>query len=422
MAYTVLCCAIVMFVLTMFVIAGPTQSYQILAEGIVAFGALWVILLAADRPPGAARGENVLTLLTVFFTFATLGPLIIMVFGGDEAGLVAGVVAACISGLISVGWAAAFAFRALWLLPFVIAFQVLVPGEIFAWLSDRGAFENTGELSMRARMGILAAISVVCVVVGYALFLRLVGGIERGRAKAEAQLDTAAAIHAQIVPALDETIGGARVAGRSIASSTMGGDFIDLIRRSDGSADIILADVSGHGVRAGVLMALAKGATRAALRAEVSVADAVGELNRTLFEATDAGTFVTAIIARVRPQASGTVTMTLVNAGHPPAVLIGERNRGRLEPGGLPLGVSDDERYAPVEFELVRGSALVLHSDGIPEAGAGGPGQLGLEAVDRYCASAPPAAPSAIVEGLIDLARAHARPDDDMSVLVLSVS
>ena len=417
-AYALLCVAIVLFLLTMLVIAGPTQPYQIAGEALLAIGAIWLIQLSSVSTPRAASGESVLAMLTVFFTFATLGPLIIMVFGGDEAGIVSGLVAAGVSGLISAGWAGAFAFRALWLLPLVVAFQIFVPERLFAWLDGLGALDNFGDLELRVRKGVLAKVSVICVEIGNAIFLRLVGGVERGRARAEAQLATAAAIHGQIVPEIDAERGGAHVVGRSEPSSTMGGDFIDLIDHGDGRFDFVLGDVSGHGVRAGVLMALAKGATRAVLDGANAVEEAAARLNDTLCDATDDGTFVTAVLMRLEEQA-GRLVLSVVNAGHPPPVRLGA-HAGRLEPGQLPLGVMRGERYEAQRVELSPGEVLVIHSDGIPEAGADIGRVLGLAAVDRACARIGGSDARALVDGLFALARAHASPDDDMSVLVVA--
>lgn len=405
----------VLFILSMLVFAGPSRVLQILAAGLIAGGGVALHTLSAEPDSRRARRrEDFDTLLAVFFTFGSLGPLIMMVIGGQSATLPSGLLAVVVSGLIAVGWASAFTFRAVWLIPVVVAAQVVLPSKIFEYAGEAGLLNDPLDLPVRTRLGLLATLSISCVVVGFVLVARLAGRIERGRARAEAELATAAEIHRQLVPDFTRELHGWSVAGRAIPSETMGGDLLAVFERPDGF-DAVVADVTGHGVRAGVVMALVKGVFAAELTRDVPLHDAADAINRAVCALTDDGTFVTAALLRVHP--GGRVE--LVNAGHPPVFCLrAGAPTARGESTGLPLGVMPGETYACRGFDLAPGDRLVAYSDGITEAMDQSGGMLGVDAVGRAVEPLRDPAPDA----LFDLARAHAGgegPADDQTVLEL---
>jgi serine phosphatase RsbU (regulator of sigma subunit) len=169
----------------------------------------------------------------------------------------------------------------------------------------------------------------------------------------------------------------------------LGGDYFDYISLPGGRLGIALADVSGKGMSAALLMAKLSAEARYCLVSEPSPAAAIMRLNRIFCEGRWEDRFVTLVLGVLDSVGH---EITLVNAGH--LLPLWRRAAGKVEAvgpdaGGLPLGVDADTEYGQFNVSLGPGEAMVFYSDGIPDAmndaGAmyGNPRlqtQLGLEA------------------------------------------
>ena len=409
---------IVGFALTIFVFGGAGRLAMVIGICLLAGFGLTLVLKSLPAVPGQTARDSARDTASVFFTFGTLGPLIMMVITSGQANFLVGLVGILVSGVISTLWALAFIRRAYWMIPIAVVTSAVMPPALFNVLWELGGAQNFGGLSVRARLGILGLESLATLIVGYALMTRSIARMERDAARREAELETAARIHAQLVPAIERGVGPWSVRGVSLPSSTMGGDLIDLIPRADGGADLVLADVTGHGVRAGVVMALAKGIVWAELRREAALADATGRINQSLADLLDDGTFVTAVVVRL-PAAPDAPVEVLV-AGHPPPII--RRADGateRVESHGLPWGVAPESADGTTRVHLAAGDAIVLYSDGISEAAPPAGGMFGVDGVDRAVRAR--AEPGAIPRALLDAASTHAggMMDDDRSSSVV---
>jgi serine phosphatase RsbU (regulator of sigma subunit) len=179
---------------------------------------------------------------------------------------------------------------------------------------------------------------------------------ERDRLAAE--MDSARAVQTSLlsVNSLDHAGCSAEAVYRPALE--VGGDFYELIAAPDGTLLVVVGDVSGKGLQAAMVVALALGALRN--RHSSTPADLLAEMNRSLVQRT-AGGFVTCIIARISPDGR----VALASAGHPSPFLAG---REWTVPPGLPLGVTAEASYEEAVGQLAPGQVLVLVSDGVVEA------------------------------------------------------
>jgi sigma-B regulation protein RsbU (phosphoserine phosphatase) len=148
----------------------------------------------------------------------------------------------------------------------------------------------------------------------------------------------------------------------------VGGDYYDYIQLPGGRLAVVLADVSGKGVSAALLMANLSGELKFSLASAESPAAAVDAINADLSKARWDDYFVTMILAVIDPATGET---DLVNAGHMPPFL--RHADGRVEEvgeeqGGLPLGVTADVNYASYHMTLAPGDSLTMFTDGFSEA------------------------------------------------------
>lgn len=201
-------------------------------------------------------------------------------------------------------------------------------------------------------------------------------------------------------------------------SSAIGGDYFDVLDRPRGVLALVVGDVAGHGLAAGLRMAMVKAALDLMAGEERTAADILARLQRLLRRRGGERGFVTLAVAELDP-ADGRVVLT--NAGHPPGYLV--RVSGEVEElaaPGLPLGALPGSP-GQLTTRLAPGDALVLLSDGIIECRDHQQEQLGYDRVRASLAMPEPTAP-ALLDRLLAAMRGHCGTEpieDDRTAVVL---
>lgn len=187
----------------------------------------------------------------------------------------------------------------------------------------------------------------------------------------EKELEVAGKIQAALLPAGPPSIDGFEVAALSAPARVVGGDFYDYVDLGDGRIALLVADVAGKGVSAGLVMAAARSAARSAFAFTASPHAALAALNAQLLRDFDRTTFVTMLCMVLDPVKD---TLCIANAGHPP-VLWYQARRGCAEvvrTHGVALGILPPERFAPllatVDLQLEPGDVVLGYSDGVNES------------------------------------------------------
>ena len=202
-------------------------------------------------------------------------------------------------------------------------------------------------------------------------------------------------------------------------ANMVGGDIYDFVPLPDGRLAVLFGDASGHGMAAGLVMAVAHAAFRTQLERDATPEAVFATLNRILCRTGSPRAFFSCIYMTVAPDGA----LTAAFAGHPPALRLGPDGtvRGRIGTGAYPLGIKPDLRWPVESTRLEVGDVLLLHSDGLSEARNPTGEEFGdarIEAAARSGARLP-------AQELADLLAAQARafrgeaPEDDVSVAVL---
>jgi len=199
------------------------------------------------------------------------------------------------------------------------------------------------------------------------------------------------------------TIPNIDIAAHYQTSARAGGDYYGFFPLPDNKWGIFVADVSGHGTPAAVMMAITHAIAHAHPGLPTPPASMLRYLNTQLTHryTADSGTFVTALYAVLDPIAR---TLTLASAGHPlPRIL---RNNIPLECSAetaLPLGLSADEQYPEYTLQLQPNDKLLLYTDGIIES-FGASGELfGIRRLDASAATRSPSATVLLLNVLADM-------------------
>jgi sigma-B regulation protein RsbU (phosphoserine phosphatase) len=148
-------------------------------------------------------------------------------------------------------------------------------------------------------------------------------------------------------------------------SSHVGGDFCDFLTLADGRTAAVVADVSGKGMPASLLMASVRGALRALAMHSGSVGEIMTRLNAHVCHETAPSEFVTMQLVAIDPDGR---RLGYANAGHEPLLILRDGRVRYFEDGGLVLGIEPGERYEEATVELRPNDVLLLYTDGVVEA------------------------------------------------------
>ncbi|HET7710294.1 MAG TPA: GAF domain-containing SpoIIE family protein phosphatase [Thermoanaerobaculia bacterium] len=184
--------------------------------------------------------------------------------------------------------------------------------------------------------------------------------------KMDEELKTAFLIQSRLLPAGSPKAEGFRFAGHNRPCRTVSGDYYDFVTRPDGRVYLIIADVSGKGITAALVMAGVAAAFNTLTSYDHSPGRILKDLNRLLYEKTDPSMFVTAFCAVVDPK-SGKILYS--NAGHNPPLIVAPEGVEQLATrSGIALGCVPEFGYVEEEIELPDAATLYLYTDGITEA------------------------------------------------------
>ncbi len=236
----------------------------------------------------------------------------------------------------------------------------------------------------------------------------------------EAELRAASEIQTQLLPREIPRVKGLEVACAWQPARTVGGDYFDVLALAPAQIGICLADVSGKGMTAALLMAN----LQALVRAFAPGADGPGALcrkvNQALCGSVAPGKFVTLFYGVID---SETRTLRFENAGHCPPIVLRGDSTTLLTEGGTVLGVFPHAPYEERSFPLQSGDCLLLMTDGVTEAANEGDEEFGAERVAASALAARSLGANGIRTRILeDVSRfCNGKFHDDASLVVVTV-
>ncbi|MCA9292632.1 MAG: serine/threonine-protein phosphatase [Phycisphaerales bacterium] len=355
----------------------------------------------------------------IFLIFAPIGVLIALV-QSEPPGWLYGLTMWTLSGAIALGWASMFNRRGkwFWLLPVLVLVPIFGFPWFFTWAFRFDWFAAGYAWPQAARRVFMLVLGILSWATGFPLIALYINRAERIATAARTELRLAARMHDTLVPSIDLSTGNLLVIASSTPSSDMGGDLVDAVVQGD-RADLLLADVSGHGVSAGIVMAMLKGAFRTRLLQSSQPEEALCDLNAVLHDLTTAEVFVTLAWIRVERGVDCTVAL----AGHLPVLRYNAQTKAvdRINNESLPLGVDPSQSFVVQSFKLAPGDTLFVCTDGLMEVLDGKRRQLGFDALEQCFAHHAGEHLREIESAIRALAAAHGTSHDDQSVLLARV-
>ncbi len=246
---------------------------------------------------------------------------------------------------------------------------------------------------------------------------------ERVLDEREVEFDLAREIQQGLLPRAVPAPAGFAIGGASCPAHKAGGDYFDLIPMPGGYLGIVVADASGHGMGAALVMAETRAYLRALALDHKEVRRIVTVTNRRLAEDLGEGHFVTLFLARLHP-----VTRSLVysSAGHWPGYVLNAQGAVKrvLPSTDGPLGLDATGAFSTARALMLEpGDLLFLYTDGVVEARAPNGALFGMDRALRLVSRHRDEKPGAIIKVLFDEVRAYCGQvqTDDMTAIVIKV-
>lgn len=244
---------------------------------------------------------------------------------------------------------------------------------------------------------------------------------ELEKKRLEDELNLARTIQKGLLPQELPPIEGFDITGMSVSSKQIGGDYYDVIPLGNDEWMLVIADVSGKGTPAALLMANTQAALRALAPLNLPLPSMVSRINDLLYANTSSDKFVTFFCGRLNSREK---TFTFCNAGHnPPLLLRADGTLEGLSEGGLILGIMEtlmpyEEKTVPLDC----GDVLLCYTDGVSEALNGENEEFTEERLERSLRACAGESSLCIVEHITRDVQAHAAnapQSDDITMLVL---
>lgn len=203
------------------------------------------------------------------------------------------------------------------------------------------------------------------------------------------------------------------------ASREVGGDYFEIFENADDSICFAVGDVAGKGIPAALLMSTLQSAFLAAHSVHAQLDEVCAHVNRFLYERTTPERYATFFVGHLAADGN----LQYVNAGHNPALLVGEGASRRLFGGGLPLGLFPDSEYVVHHEQVSEKDILVVYTDGVTEAANTAEEEFGEErlatTVAAHGAGRASYISAAILEAIASYSGDLTAQADDVTLMIL---
>jgi sigma-B regulation protein RsbU (phosphoserine phosphatase) len=245
---------------------------------------------------------------------------------------------------------------------------------------------------------------------------------QKQRQRLENEISIAREVQDQLFPKRLPSVPGVEVEAICKAARSVSGDYYDFIQLTPTHIAVAIADISGKGISAALLMASLQAALRSQLlmggSEHLGTDELVSRLNKHLVRNTADDRFATFFICVYD---SATRTLRYTNAGHLPSFLLSQNNVARLDKGGMVLGVYEESTYEENSLMVPRDAVLVGYSDGLVEPENVYGEEFGIRRLQDAAVRVQASPPRSVALSLMTAAEewaGSAEQADDMTVIV----
>jgi sigma-B regulation protein RsbU (phosphoserine phosphatase) len=239
----------------------------------------------------------------------------------------------------------------------------------------------------------------------------------------ESELELARSVVNTLLPRAFPLVEGFDIYGMTIPVREVGGDYFDFISGITDRLGLIVADVSGKGLAAALIMVSFRAYIHATVINELAMRVVMGRVNRLVYESTDGDRYITTFYGLIDSEHK---RLLYINAGHnPPLLLRADGVSELLKEGGYPLGVFPDSHYSESVVNLKSGEVLVLYTDGVVESRNAADEDFGLERLEQVARSVIDRRAHEMCQAISDAVQQHSSDalgqEDDLTISIVKV-
>jgi sigma-B regulation protein RsbU (phosphoserine phosphatase) len=259
----------------------------------------------------------------------------------------------------------------------------------------------------------------------FALYNAIIFSQAAEKKRLDQDLQVAHEIQRILLPASAPELEGFQISGINIPAQQVSGDYYDYINIDEQHIGVAIADVSGKGVPASLIMAMCRSVLRSQATSQLSPATALRQVNAQLFPDIKEDMFISMAYAVLD---KNTATITLCRAGHDAPLLYRARDKSvsRINPPGMALGIDSGGVFNRVtgdfSLSLERDDCLVLYTDGVTEALNSQGDEFGMASVIESIQASASEGAAGIITRLTDNLRAFVGSypqHDDITLIVI---
>lgn len=270
------------------------------------------------------------------------------------------------------------------------------------------------------RMAAIA--SLVLSVLAGGFFLQFIRSEGRRAVRLQTELSLAQGIQKTLVPVIEKTGIGCEIYGVSIPSDKVGGDLVDVVELREGQTFAYVADIAGHGLPAGILMAMFKTAARTQLMESTRLPAFLERLNEVLPQVKEPEMFATCAAILLK-RTDGDFILEYSSAGHPPILRANRRSQcvQMFAEPQFPLGLVSSVSYVSRELKLDPGDLILITTDGINETRDSQGAEFGMQRLEAILLREISSPLPLIAQNLLSAVSSFGKQADDQTILLLRV-
>lgn len=366
------------------------------------------------------RKSTFIFLVGVFFTFSTVGIASDLEEMGRQPAL-RYILMVLLSGVFTAIYAAAgLVFRKkMWKAFFpIFAVHMLLIQLLHYWIPSFPplvVMSAADVAHLQNRLTFDSRCILIAIGLGYSCFVYVFVSEGRRYFRVHAEMELAAEIHHILVPPIDTKIGEFEFYGRSIPSGEVGGDLIDVFPNNCGWIAYV-ADVSGHGVAPGVVMAMVKSAARMQISSSEKSSELLGRLNSVLLPIKKPDMFATfAYLAWDGERLEYSL------AGHPAILHYRDATNEISEVSclNMPLGMFDQQNFDTASVRCAPNDLFLILTDGLLEVTNPKGEEFTLAGIKPVILTHAAEPLTAIFQSIVDAVHRHGHATDDQSMLLM---
>ncbi|MBI3649847.1 MAG: SpoIIE family protein phosphatase [Acidobacteria bacterium] len=240
---------------------------------------------------------------------------------------------------------------------------------------------------------------------------------------AERELDLARKVVDSLLPKVFPNFDGFDIHGTTIPVREVGGDYFDFVDSVTDRLAVLVADVSGKGLAAALIMVTFRAYIQATIINEFAMRVVMSRVNKLIFKTTEGDRFITTFYGLIDTENK---RLLYINAGHNPPLLLHQDGSSQLlEHSGLPLGIFEESRYSESVIDFHPGDILLMYTDGVTEACSECVEPFGVKRLENMARQSSHLSAKEICDAVTDAVHAYTSdiggPEDDLTVAVIKV-